>query len=230
MEERQSLSESELKAALQFKHEFTMVVAGPSKSGKTEFVKKLIQWRQELIDVPPHKIVWVYREWQAAYTSLQATYSNDIRFVYNMPEDDDDLIRDTTVPHLLVFDDLMASKATGRIQEWFTRKGHHRNTSVIYLVQNLFDRNDKYMRTITLNAHYLVLFKNPRDRSQVDVLSRQLSSPLLKYAYENATQPPYGYLLIDLNPRTPEGLRYRTDIFHLSCVGGTVVYIPREAQ
>ena len=29
-------------APFQLKHEFTMVVAGPSKSGKTEFVKNLI--------------------------------------------------------------------------------------------------------------------------------------------------------------------------------------------
>jgi signal recognition particle receptor subunit beta len=30
-------------APFQMKHEFTMVVAGPSKSGKTEFVKQLVQ-------------------------------------------------------------------------------------------------------------------------------------------------------------------------------------------
>jgi signal recognition particle receptor subunit beta len=30
-------------APFQLKHEFTMVVAGSSKSGKTEFVKRLVQ-------------------------------------------------------------------------------------------------------------------------------------------------------------------------------------------
>jgi hypothetical protein len=222
-----SLSDNDLTSLL-FKHEFTAIVAGPSKSGKTEFVKKLIQWRNILIDIPPEKIVWVYREWQPAYKFLQTTFGDTIQFIYNMPVDDDDLIHDTSVPHLLVFDDLMGSKATEKIQEWFTRKGHHRNTSIIYMVQNLFDRNDKYMRTITLNAHYLILFKNPRDRSQVDVLSRQLSSPLLKYAYEDATYPPYGYLVIDLNPRTSELFRFRTDIFHDTSTGGTVLYVPRQ--
>jgi septin family protein len=57
-------------APFQLKHEFTMVVAGPSKSGKTEFVKQLEQntlW----ISPPPEKIVWCYREWQKAYESLQ---------------------------------------------------------------------------------------------------------------------------------------------------------------
>lgn len=35
----------------QLKHEFTMVVAGPSNSGKTEFVKKLVEI---LIGSPHH--------------------------------------------------------------------------------------------------------------------------------------------------------------------------------
>jgi len=46
----------------------------------------------------------------------------------------------------------------------FTKISHHRNVSVVYLTQNVFDKN-KYARTISLNAHYLVLIKNPRDAS-----------------------------------------------------------------
>jgi hypothetical protein len=41
---------------------------------------------------------------------------------------------------------------------------HHRNISVMYIVQNLFHRG-KHHRTIGLNAHYMVVFKNPRDVS-----------------------------------------------------------------
>ncbi|KFM83158.1 hypothetical protein X975_06245, partial [Stegodyphus mimosarum] len=40
------------------KHPFTMVVAGPTSSGKTVFVKKLVQHRS--IDPFPTKIVWCY--------------------------------------------------------------------------------------------------------------------------------------------------------------------------
>ena len=32
-------------------------------------------------------------------------------------------------------------------------------------------------------------------------------------AYLNATQEPYGYLLLDLNQNTNDGLRFRTNIF-----------------
>ena len=41
------------------------------------------------------------------------------------------------------------------------------------MTQNVFDKN-KYARTISLNTHCLVLFKNTRDANQFDMLSRQM--------------------------------------------------------
>jgi len=71
----------------------------------------------------------------------------------------------------------------------FTKISHHRNVSVVYLTQNLFNKN-KYARTISLYAHYLVLFKNPRDATQFATLA--------------ATSAPYGHLLIDMKPDQDE--------------------------
>jgi len=48
-----------------------------------------------------------------------------------------------------------------------------RNVSVVYLSQNLFPEN-KFARTMRMNAHYMVLFKNPRDATQVANLARQM--------------------------------------------------------
>ena len=42
----------------------------------------------------------------------------------------------------------------------FTKGSHHRNVSVVFLAQNLLPKN-KCARTMSLNAHYIVLFKNP---------------------------------------------------------------------
>lgn len=194
-------------APFQFKHEFTMVVAGPSKSGKTEFVKKLVE-NTHWITPYPEKIVWCYREWQSAYESLQ----DRVKFIRNIPEDDEKLVADLNTRHLLIFDDMMGGKAIESIVDWFTRKAHHRNTSVIYITQNVFDRAAQH-RTISLNAHYLVLFKNPRDKSQIVVLSRQLDMPHLMSAYQDATRQPHGYLIVDLSPQTPDELRLRSQLF-----------------
>lgn len=190
----------------QLKHEFTMVVAGPSKSGKTEFVKKLVE-NTHWISPSPEKIIWCYREWQPAYESLQ----HRVKFIRNIPEDDEKLVADIETRHLLIFDDM----------DWFTRKAHHRNTSVIYITQNVFDRAAQH-GTISLNAYYLVLFKNPRDKSQIVVLSRQLDMPHLISAYHDATRIPHGYLIVDLSPQTPDELRLRSHMFQT-----LTVYMPR---
>ena len=103
-----------------------------------------------------------------AYESLQGL----VKFVKDIPPDDEVLVSDLNTRHLLVFDDMMGGNSGEYIVDWFTRKAHHRNTSVVYITQNVFDRSTHH-RTISLNTHYMVLFKNPRDKSQVDVLSRQ---------------------------------------------------------
>jgi len=72
------------------------------------------------------------------------------------------------------------------------------------------------MRTISLNAQYIVLFKNPRDNSQFTHLARQLHPHTSRFAveaYKNATTEPYGYLLVDLHSEQDEDLRLRTRIF-----------------
>ena len=75
--------------------------------------------------------------------------------------------------NLIVFDDQMidASKDK-RIVNLFTRGSHHRNLSVIYIVQNLFHQG-KGSRNISLNGHYLMLFKNPRDKLQILTVVKQ---------------------------------------------------------
>ena len=107
--------------------------------------------------------------------------------------------------------------------EWvttlFTKKSHHRNTSVLYLVQNLFPKN-KESRTINLNSQYMVEFKNPRDASQMSHLARQMYTGRAKFvqeAFKDATSIPYGYLLVDLKQDTPEDMRLRTAISTCTC-------------
>ena len=79
---------------------------------------------------------------------------------------------DASVPKLLILDDMMG-ELSQEITNLFTKHAHHRTLSVIFTTQNIFDKN-KYMRTISLNATYLIMFKSPRDGSQIAYLSRQM--------------------------------------------------------
>ena len=115
----------------------------------------------------------------------------------------------------------------GRVTNLFTKKSPHSNASVIYLVQNLFPKN-KESRTISLNAQYMVVFKNPRDASQKTNLAKQMYPGRIKFmqeAFNDATTVPYGYLLIDLKQDTPEDLRLRTTILPDDTV--QYVYVPK---
>ena len=101
-----------------------------------------------------------------------------------------------------------------RVTNFFTTKKHHCNTSVIYLVQNLFLKN-KESRTISLNTQYIVMFKNPRDVSQMTTLAKQMYPGRVKFvqdAFADATSTHYGYILVDLQQDNPEDLRLRTSI------------------
>ena len=114
-----------------------------------------------------------------------------------------------------MFDDQMidASKDK-RIVNLFTRGSHHRNLSVIYIVQNLFHQG-KGSRSISLNSHYLVLFKNPRDKLQILTLAKQMypgQTDFFLNQYEEAVKRPFGYLLIDLKTTTQDNCRLRTNV------------------
>ena len=117
-------------------------------------------------------------------------------------------IFDPAKKNLVVIDHLMA-ETDDRVTTLFTKKSHHANTSVVYLVQKLFPKN-KESRTISLNAQYIVIFKNPRDMSQITHLAKQMYPGRVKFlqeSFKDETTVPYGYLLIDLKQETPEDLR-----------------------
>ena len=187
-------------------HPFTCIVSGPTGSGKSVFTLKLIEHAQEIISPPPERILFCYGEYQKIFDNYPGVEFHD-----GLPE----LTSfDGKKRTLLVMDDLMTS-TDDRVVDIFTKISHHRNLSVVYLTQNLFYKN-KQTRTLSLNSHYIVLFKNARDATQVANLARQMypgKSTFMIEAFKNATSAPYGYLLIDLKQETDDKLRLRTGIF-----------------
>ena len=99
-----------------------------------------------------------------------------------------------------------------RVVDIFTKISHHRNLSVVYLTQKIFYKN-KQTRTLSINSHYIVLFKHARDAIQVANLARQMYPGKSAFMIKNTTSSPYGYLLIDLKQETDDKLSLRTGIF-----------------
>ena len=171
-----------------------------------------------MIDPSPERVTWYYGEWQSAYENLDIP---NLHLEAGLPTSFDSSKR-----NIVVLDDLMA-ETDERVTNLFTKKSHHCNTSVIYLVQNLFPKN-KESRTISLNSQYIVVFKNPRDVSQMTTLAKQMYPGRVKFvqeAFADATSTPYGYILVDLKQDTPEDLRLRTSILPDDAV--QYVYMPK---
>ena len=201
-----------------WKHPFTCIVAGPTGCGKTTFVARLLRNAPSMINPAPEHVTWYYGEWQSAYENLDIP---NVRLEQGLPT-----VFDTGKRNVVVLDDLMA-ETDGRVTDLFTKKSHHSNTSVIYLVQNLFPKH-KESRTISLNAQYMVVFKNPRDASQVTHLAKQMYPGCVKFvqdAFKDATSVPYVYLLVDLKQDTPEDMRLRIIILPDDTV--QYVYVPK---
>ena len=97
---------------------------------------------------------------------------------------------------------------------------------MFYLTQNLFPPG-KLSRTISLNSHYFIIFKNPRDSLGIATLAKQMFPGRTQYlmdSFQDATKKPFSYLLIDCHPQTPENIRLRTNIFPGE---RHIVYIPK---
>ena len=192
-------------------HPFTSLIVGPTKSGKTEFVKKFVKNVDQLVDTKPHKILWCYSEYQPGYDELIKV--RDLEMIEGIP--DINTLKGPE-PKLVVFDDFMtefAKQKNSDLISLFTRGCHHWNCSVMHVVQNLFYNK---LRTARINSHYIVMLKNPSDRLQVMNLARQLYPSKQKYfveAYDDACSEPYGYLLVDLAPETANEIRLRCNIF-----------------
>lgn len=155
------------------------------------------------------------------------SYFLKFRVIRGVPESS---IFNDLKPRLIIIDDLMR-ETNSDVVDLFTKGSHHFNVSIMYVTQNIFNQG-KGRRTISLNAHYIVTFKNPRDRVQIQTLSRQVCPDNNRYtqeAYKDATDRPYGYLLFDLKQSTPELYRYRTNIFP-GDNPSNVIYIPKKSQ
>lgn len=181
---------------------------------KNQVVKRFLESGEEVIDGAPENIIWCYGIYQPAHDQIQRSIP-EITFVEGVPSDLETLTN-PSIRNLAVIDDLMQELGNDqRIANLFTKGSHHRNLSIIFILQNIFHRG-KELRDMSLNCHYLVLFKSPHDSSQVTNLTKQMFPGHTKYmqkSFQDATKRPYGYLLCDLKPETPTDFRLRTKIF-----------------
>lgn len=193
---------------ISFKLPFGMIISGSSSSGKTSLLLRILAHADKLITPIPAQIVYAYGEYNKDIPSMKKA---GISIVSGLPSEE--FIDACKKPLLLILDDLMVYAKDTYLQNLFTKKSHHQNIGVIFITQNLFDKNVKVARK---NTHYIILTRAPNSALDISNIGRQLFPNQVKQfidSYNQATKEQYGYLLIDMHPSTNKSLRLRTKIF-----------------
>lgn len=175
-----------------------------------------LKHRAELMDVVPERIIYFYHQWQPCFDTFREAGIVD-EWLNELPTAE--LLREKTYAYregrgsLIIIDDFM-QQINEDIADLFTVLCHANRVSVILLTQNLFSKNPHF-RTVSLNATYISIFKNPRDSSQITNFAKQFSPNNTRYlldAYKACTSRAYSYMLFDHHQSTLEELRVRSDI------------------
>ncbi|KAL3107142.1 hypothetical protein niasHT_019538 [Heterodera trifolii] len=195
-----------------------IVVSGPSSSGKTQLVLRLLAHASEMFDPPPKVIVWAYGEYSSQIPELERQ-----GVIPHAGPPSEEMLKKLPKPFLIVYDDLMGDIDAKKLADLYTKKSHHNNFSVIFLTQNLFD---KAMRVPRSNAQYIFLMRAPSDMLSIRNLASQMfprEQGFLMDAYKQACADPYGYLL-----KQTVGQRVLDNYEYLKSLGRTTSHKKRR--
>uniref|UniRef100_A0A914N786 AAA+ ATPase domain-containing protein n=1 Tax=Meloidogyne incognita TaxID=6306 RepID=A0A914N786_MELIC len=182
-----------------------MIISGPSSSGKSTLLLKFISEASDLIEPKPKSILYCFGEMSNIVPILQ---KSGVSVYSGVPPED--LIKKYQKPLLLILDDLLMSIDEKYLSELFMKKSHHQNFGIVFVTQNLFERKIKVARQ---NAQYIIIMRSPNSVLSVRNIGVQLFPRKLDYfldAYRQATNKPFGYLVIDMHASSDPGLRLRT--------------------
>ena len=129
-----------------FRHPTTILFAGPTQAGKTFFFMQILE--HQLIQPSPSRVIYVYGEHAPDLAFLRHLYPT-IEYVQGMKnflailptiESDE--------RNLVVLDDQISE--AGKLEETsnlFKKGSHHRNSTVVYIVKNVFDKGMVHLTT-----------------------------------------------------------------------------------
>lgn len=193
-------------AVIPFQTPSNIIVVASTGCGKTFLVYQLLQNASVMFETAPKSVIYCFNVYQKPLFDQMKTEIENIEFFEGLPSRENlhEWNRINSGHKIIVLDDLLQKvSASNDVVDLFCVLSSHMNYTVFFLVQNVFG-DSKKLRTISLNAHYFVIFKNQRHQGQVQTLGSQIfpgQTSFFMDAYKKAVSRPYGYLLIDIHPR-----------------------------
>ena len=203
-------------------HPFNCIISGPTQSGKTHFVFKLID-NLENITVPSiNKVIYLYNEWQERFKSYRdkVFFTNDLKYLTIKPKQ----------PTLIILDDFMNDIGNNKnLLDLFIKGTHHNSISAIIILQNIFHQGSIF-KSLRQNCHYYYLTEHLQDRNSIEYFARALeprNSAYFLESYADAVSKPYGGLFCDLHPHSK--IRHFSKYRHgVEKIEGQTLYISKR--
>ena len=199
---------------VRLKENFNLFISGPSRCGKTFFISDLLENIDSFAKQPPSTIVYVYKVWQAKFDEMKSIVNIFVKDNENVVNEIKRLAAGQSI--FVIFDDLINSSSLADISDLFTVDGRHMNMSMAFLTQRMFVNNENF-RQISQNCDYFVIFKNPRNSSEIRTLAQQITPGSLDLVdiYMDATQKPFSYLFINLTQECQPKAKYLSGLFDM---------------
>src|SRR2546425_6763331 len=113
---------------------FTCVISGPTGSGKSVVVQRLLKHAKTVIAPPPDRILYCYGVYQQMFSKMK-----DVEFNEGLPSLDEFNGDKHT---LVIIDDLM-HETNDVVTKLITRVSHHTNTSVLHYTKHISPQQRK---------------------------------------------------------------------------------------
>jgi len=210
---------------LSFKHPCTIAVVGGSDSGKTTFILKMIEFKQDVFDGAFRHFFWCLPD-EAPVPAPLLAHEPPFRIIRGVPKK-----ADVENDSLLVVDDLGRAAQSSDMAEFFTVHSHHARITVILTLHNLFHKSP-FTRDIALPTKYTVFLRQPRSPASflhyaTQALGKGAAAGLYR-CYLEANKKPYAHFVCDCTQSCPAALRFRSDIFPDAVDGLQIFATPQD--
>ena len=186
-------------------HPFSMLVAGPRGTGKSEFVKQLLSLKHFIMTNPPERILWFYGRHQPELFCSLAQEIPCIEFYEGLPTNIE-VMFDRHKGNICIIDDLMQSASGNQlVKNLFTNEFE----CVCCVRQSKFILYRKEMQNylFEFNLHHGFQESERSISNLSSSISNVPTQPkFLQVSHEDATKDPYQYIL-DFHPNSPEFAR-----------------------